>query len=146
MRMVNKAIVVDSDGDIIRYLDGDISCDNPEILEHLEKGFFLFPVRFVMPFGTLVLPSLYDSQNIVRIAAALMSANPGRSRVLEAPSEFWEWFDEEYARYGGGCGTRASSSKDITLEAKPYEYPAINQTPPSNINKVDDLLEELLDG
>lgn len=144
MRKVSKSIVVDSDGVIITYTDGKMSSNNPEILERLENAFFFRRVRFVMPFGTEVRPSR-DPENIVGIAALMMSVRPGRSSVLEAPPEFWKWFDAEYASFGGGCIPSTSSWDKATLESPPYEYKETSQSADLEFHTVDDLLEGLLD-
>ena len=107
-------IVVDSDGDIITYTDGEITCDNPELVEKVEKAPFLpWRVQLISPFGQYVRPSL-DPANLIGVTAAMYSANPGRSRLLEGPKEVRQWFKKEYKRYGGGCIPQATGKRDYT--------------------------------
>jgi hypothetical protein len=110
-------IVVDADGEIITAANGHVSSDNPELVKKVkEAGYFGFPsIRFFEPSGTDVSPSL-DPNDLIGITAALFSAKPGRTILLEAPAEVQEWLEEERAKLGGSCVSRTPNPKNLTFE------------------------------
>jgi hypothetical protein len=106
MTKKTNLIVVDADGELIIAANGQISSDNRELVKRVKNAWF--PIQLIQPFGTVVRPSR-DPENLVGLTAALFSAKPGRTRLLEAPDEVWEWMKEEYTKKGGGCLPNASS-------------------------------------
>lgn len=94
-----QMIVVDADGEIITAANGHVSSDNPELVKKVKNAWL--SVRLIYPFGTRVTPSLRDPENLIGITAALFSARPGRTRLLEAPAEVWEWMKNDHALRGG---------------------------------------------
>lgn len=90
-----KLIVVDADGEIITAANGLVSSDNRELVRLVKKEAKIStPVQLVAPFGRTVYANL-DPEDLVGITAALFSARPGRTRLLEAPAEVWEWLEED---------------------------------------------------
>lgn len=90
-----KVIVVDADGEIITAANGRISSDNPALTKIVkELAEIGMEVQLVQPFGNYVRASL-DPNNLIGITAALFSAKPGRTRLLEAPDEVWDWWNSE---------------------------------------------------
>ena len=86
-----KMIVVDADGEIITSANGLVSSDNPELVRAVKRSArFGTATRINEPFGEEVEASL-DPENLVGQIAALFSARPGRTRLLEAPIEVHEW-------------------------------------------------------
>jgi hypothetical protein len=112
-------IVVDADGEIITAANGLVSSDNPELVKTVKRSVFLpWSVQLVSPFGQKIRPSL-DPNNLIGITAALYSAKPGRTRLLQAPPEVMEWFKEEHAKRGDSCLTDTRSfggSNQRTIE------------------------------
>lgn len=119
--MTNKInmIVVDADGEIITAANGHVSSDNPELVKIVKRSVFLpWSVQLVSPFGRRVRPSL-DPENLIGITAALFSARPGRTKLLEAPPEVMEWFRDELSKRGGGCipnNSRKTSQLDKAVQ------------------------------
>jgi hypothetical protein len=111
-----QLIVVDADGVIITYANGVITSDNPEFVKKvIEAGYYGFPpIRFFEPSGRYVNPNL-DPHDLIGITAALFSARPGRTILLEAPAEVKEWFAEERANRSG-CIPESPSSEELTVE------------------------------
>lgn len=108
-------IVVDADGEIITAANGHVSSDNPELVKLVKRSVFLpWSVQLVRPFGRWVRPSL-DPENLIGITAALFSAKPGRTQLLEAPSEVMEWFQEEHSRRDYCVPFVGSSTKSFRL-------------------------------
>jgi hypothetical protein len=100
---ITQLIVVDADGEIITAANGLVSSDNRELVRLVKREAELgTPVQMVAPFGEWVRANLEDPQNALGITAALFSARPGRTRLLEAPGEVWEWFNDEDSHDGEG--------------------------------------------
>ena len=94
-KYVTKLIVVDADGDIVTASNGLVSSDNRELVRTIKREALLgTPARLVPPFGREVNASL-DPENLIGITAALFTARPGRTKLLEAPAEVWEWLEED---------------------------------------------------
>ena len=92
---VIKTIVVDADGDIITSSNGYLSSDNRELVRSIKREvLFRSKVQLVAPYGQKIRASL-DPEDLIGNTAALFSARPGRTRLLEAPSEVWDWFRAE---------------------------------------------------
>jgi hypothetical protein len=108
-------IIVDADGELITYTNGDISSDNPELVRIVkEQAAIGMEIQFIQPFGDYFRASL-DPEDLIGITAALFSAKPGRTRLLEAPDEVWEKMQAEQAV--GGCGYRSSPERDSDFES-----------------------------
>lgn len=92
-------IVVDSDGEILVSTNGELG--GPIKLVNIAKknAAIMREVRLVEPFGRMIRADL-DPENPLGIVAALMSVNPGRSRILECPSEVSTWLAEDTEMYG----------------------------------------------
>ena len=94
-KYTTKLIVVDADGEIVTCADGLISSDNRELVRLIKREANLGTyVQLVPPFGRQVQASL-DSENLVGLTAALFSVRPGRTTLLEAPAEVWDWLEED---------------------------------------------------
>lgn len=105
-------IVVDADGVIITAANGHVSSDNPELVKLVKKNALIGTyVRLVEPHGKEIQASL-DPQNLIGITAALFSARPGRTKLLEAPIEVLEWLRED---------TDSGSEQDFSSEPKSLE-------------------------
>lgn len=88
-------IVVDADGDIVTCANGHLSSDNRELVRIIKREvLFRSRVQMVAPYGQKICASL-DLEDPIGNTAALFSARPGRTRLLEAPPEVWNWFREE---------------------------------------------------
>lgn len=92
------SIVVDSDGEILVSVNGELG--GPQKLVNIAKRnvSLMREVQLVEPFGSRVTASL-DPLNPLGITAALMSVKPGRSRILDAPSEVKSWIANEYENF-----------------------------------------------
>lgn len=101
-------IVVDADGEIITAANGHVSSENPELVKKVKNAWL--SIRLIYPFGTRVTPSLRDPENLLGITAALFSARLGRTRLLEAPAEVWEWMRNDH-ELRGGC--ISESTKEV---------------------------------
>lgn len=102
MTKKSNLIAVDSDGELIVYENGQVISNNPELVRIVkEQAKIGMEVQLIQPFGDYFLASL-DPENSIGITAALFSARPGRTRLLEAPNEVWDKFQSE--SYRGGCG------------------------------------------
>jgi hypothetical protein len=100
---ITQLIVVDADGEIITAANGLVSSDNRELVRIVKREAELgTPVQMVAPFGEWVRANLEDPQDALGITAALFSARPGRTRLLEAPGEVWEWFNNDESHDGEG--------------------------------------------
>lgn len=94
-KYVTQLIVVDADGDIITSANGAISSDNRELVRIIKREVNLGTLsQLIPPFGRTVQASL-DPDNLVGLTAALFTARPGRTKLLEAPPEVWEWMEED---------------------------------------------------
>lgn len=94
-KYVTKLIVVDADGELITSANGLISSDNRDLVRTIKREVLLGTrTQLIPPFGRQVETSL-DPNNLVGLTAALFSAKPGRTNLLEAPSEVWEWLQED---------------------------------------------------
>lgn len=103
MKKIIQLIVVDADGEIITATNGLVSSDNRELVRLVKREAELgTPVQMVAPFGEHVRANLEDPKDALGITAALFSARPGRTRLLEAPGEVWEWFNDEGSHDGEG--------------------------------------------
>lgn len=95
IKYVTKLIVVDADGELITAANGQISSDNRELVKTIKREVLLGTrTQLIPPFGRQVETSL-DPDNLVGLTAALFSAKPGRTNLLEAPAEVWEWLQED---------------------------------------------------
>lgn len=89
-------IIVDSDGEIISAADGHVSSDNKELVKMVKRSAALGSlIQLVPPFGTLVAAGLDDPENNLAITAALFSAKPGRTFLLEAPADVKDWIEAD---------------------------------------------------
>lgn len=94
-KYVTQLIVVDADGDIVTAANGSPSSANRELVRTIQREVNLGTlIQLTPPFGRSVQASL-DPEDVVGITAALFSARPGRTRLLEAPPEVWEWLEED---------------------------------------------------
>jgi hypothetical protein len=94
-KYVTKLIIVDADGDIVTAANGAISSDNRELVRIIKREVNLGTLaQLIPPFGRTVQASL-DPNDLVGITAALFTARPGRTKLLEAPPEVWEWLEED---------------------------------------------------
>ena len=115
VKKLTKLIVVDSDGVVITCANGLVSIEDPERVRTVKREALLgTPLQLVVPFGDWVNASL-DPENLVGLTAALFSARPGRTRLLEAPAEVWDFFEEEFE----------TSEPDSFDDSNPEEYEAI---------------------
>lgn len=90
-----KLIVVDADGDIITAANGQISSDNRELIQIIKREVSLGTrTQLIPPFGSLIRASL-DPDDLIGLTAALFSARPGRTKLLEAPAEVWRLLEVE---------------------------------------------------
>ena len=95
VKKITKLIVVDADGEIITCANGLVSSDNRELVRIVKREALIgTPVQLVSPFGSYVTATL-DPTDLVGLTAALFSARPGRTRLLEAPAEVWDFIEEE---------------------------------------------------
>lgn len=102
-KKITQLIVVDADGEIITAANGLVSSDNRELVRLVKTEAELgTEVQMVAPFGERVRANLEDPQDVLGITAALFSARPGRTRLLEAPGEVWDWFNDEESHDGEG--------------------------------------------
>lgn len=112
--MTNKNVkmtVVDADGEIITAANELVSSDNPELVKRVKFAALIHSdVQFVAPYGRAVEADL-DRENPIGIAAALFAALPGRTRLLEAPAEVWDWIQEDVEN-----GEPDSYSEDMSEE------------------------------
>jgi hypothetical protein len=109
-----KLIVVDADGDIITAANGQLSSNNQELVRIIKREvLFRRKVQLIAPFGKKVRANL-QPEDLIGITAALFSARPGRTKLLEAPAEVWEWFKEASAE--ASCGGNTSSGKDFKFK------------------------------
>lgn len=109
MKKIVEMIVVDADGEIITAANGLVSSDNPELVrlvKHAAKS--EFPIQLIAPFGRTVAPNL-NPTDLVGVTAALFAARPGRTKLLEAPAEVWNWLDEEAGNSEGDSFGGATS-------------------------------------
>jgi hypothetical protein len=75
--------------------NGLVSSDNRELVRIIKREALLgTPARLIPPFGKEVNASL-DPENLIGITAALFTARPGRTKLLEAPAEVWDWLEED---------------------------------------------------
>lgn len=94
-KYVTQLIVVDADGEIITAANGQVSSNNRNLIKTIKREVLLgAKVQLVFPFGRQVQASL-DPTDLVGLTAALFSARPGRTKLLEAPAEVWEWMRED---------------------------------------------------
>lgn len=98
-RKGNTTIVVDSDGDHIACTSGHVSSTNQEKVKAVKEASLLgTPIQIVAPFGPVVSCDL-DSEDDMQVLAALFSAAPGRTRLLEAPQALISQFQEMIEDY-----------------------------------------------
>lgn len=98
-----QMIVVDADGVIVTAANGHVGSDDREIVKTIKRHASLgTKVQLIAPFGSHVRASL-DSDDLIGITAALFSARPGRTNLLEAPPEVLDWWSTELETWGGGC-------------------------------------------
>lgn len=86
-------IVVDSDGELVSLADSYLSASPAKrrlIGEALRRR---TPVCVVEPNDLVVVPLLGDGASAVERLAALFSASPGRSVLLDGPPELLALFD-----------------------------------------------------
>lgn len=92
-------IVVDSDGEILVSTNGELGGPLSLVKKAKQNAAIMKEVRLIEPFGRMVTADL-NPENPLGIVAALMSVNPGRSRILECPSEVSSWLAEDSELYG----------------------------------------------
>jgi hypothetical protein len=101
-----QMIVVDSDGEILTAANGQLSGEYARIQSIKRNLLLADPVEMFAPYGDAVVPEL-DVQNPIAIVAALFSAAPGRTSLLDAPGEVWDWFHDHM---------REDDEEDVTDE------------------------------
>lgn len=112
IKYVTKLIVVDADGELVTAANGQISSDNRELVKTIKREVLLGTrVQLIPPFGRQVETSL-DPENLVGLTAALFSARPGRTNLLEAPAEVWEWLQEDMEDSEGESFADVTSAED----------------------------------
>lgn len=91
MTRYREEYAVDVDGELVTCVDGQLS--GPKDIVDLIKYNVLArtEVRLVQPYGRLFVASL-NPEDRLGIVAALTSPSPGRSRVLTAPEEVWNYY------------------------------------------------------
>lgn len=103
MKKIVQLIVVDADGEIITAANGLVSSDNQELVRAVKREAALnSEIQMVAPFGERIRANLEDPHDLLAITAALFSARPGRTILLEAPAEVWTWFNNEENHDGEG--------------------------------------------
>jgi hypothetical protein len=129
-----QMIVVDADGTIITAANGLVSSDNPELVKAVKRAVsFRRRIQIVQPSGSEIRANL-DPKDLIGITAALFSAKPGRTRLLEAPAEVKEWFKLERADFGGGCLPLTSYPEDSkATDAEAFKLKAIQSLDPMTI-------------
>jgi len=105
-----QLIVVDSDGELLSSANGHVSGEPGTVKIVKENVLLGEPVLLIEPYSEKVASDL-DISNPISIVAALFSVRPGRSRLLKAPPEVWEWFDKNFEKYG----EPASSEQNGTI-------------------------------
>jgi hypothetical protein len=94
-KYVTQLIIVDADGEIITAANGQISSNNGDLVKTIKREVLLgTKTQLIPPFGRQIQASL-DPADLVGLTAALFSARPGRTKLLEAPAEVWEWMRED---------------------------------------------------
>lgn len=112
IKKITKLIVVDADGEIVTAANGLVSSDNRELVRLIKKEAKIgTSVQLVPPFGREVTASL-DPEDLVGITAALFSARPGRTRLLEAPAEVWDWLEEDHDNAEGDSFPDMTSAEE----------------------------------
>ena len=92
MTIHTENIVVDSDGELIVFIEGHLSATNAQRKTIKENVLLGYGVRLIDPFGEEIAPSL-DPKTPLNVVAALFSLAPGRSRLLEAPQSVRDYFE-----------------------------------------------------
>lgn len=103
MTKSKQTVVVDSDGEILVATNGHVSGPYEYVKEVKANALIGLPVRLVEPYGELVVCDL-SPDNLMGIVAALMSVKPGRSKIVDAPGEVFEWVDRNIEEYGENRG------------------------------------------
>jgi hypothetical protein len=83
---LSKSIVIDSDGKMLIWTDGILTGDAALVKEVKLNADIKLPTP-ISPFGPTVDADLSDINNLAGVLAAMLSANLGRNRILEAPDE-----------------------------------------------------------
>lgn len=99
MAKLTQIIVVDSDGEILTAADGQVGGSSGRVFMVKRNNLLGTPIRLTEPYGEPVRSEL-NIRNPIGIVAALFSAKPGRSKLLEAPPEVWDWIDSDIEKYG----------------------------------------------
>lgn len=99
-----REIAVDSDGELLVSVDGKLTGPAEYVKKAKRNSILREPVRLVYPHGEFFESNLEDGEAFGEVAA-LMSVNPGRSRVLTAPPEVMDYL----------AGDDSDSSEDLTI-------------------------------
>lgn len=87
-----NSIVVDSDGELIVWTNGSLSA-SPKLKKRVKEA-SQFDREVELIHGVQpVVANLNDDEDFLAITAAMFSASPGRSRLLEAPQVVTDWFE-----------------------------------------------------
>lgn len=93
-------IVIDSDGELLIYTKGHIS-GSYELKKRLQRVAALErEVQLVAPHGQTIKASLDNPADALAICAALVGVNPGRSTILDAPDEVWDFLEAQEEIFG----------------------------------------------
>lgn len=83
----HTVFVVDADGVLVVYANGVVSSDDKELVKTIRSMSERKLHVKVKPYGRQNSVEANLNGNHMNILAALMSAKPGRTRVLEAPDD-----------------------------------------------------------
>lgn len=92
-------LAVDSDGELLTSAGTHISGSHQLVKKAKQAAMLGTLIQFVQPFGEYVEAKL-DETEPLQILAALYAANPGRTTLLEAPEEVYDWLAEQGYDYG----------------------------------------------
>lgn len=108
--------VVDADGEIITAAFELVSSDNPELVRLVKAAAEIrADVQFIAPYGQTVEAEL-NRENPLGIAAALFAARPGRTKLLEAPAEVWDWLKNDSDENGEPDSYPVEMSEEEALQ------------------------------
>jgi len=94
MTVENDRIVVVADGELVLWWQNRLWADRKATREQVElNATGRLPVTLLWG-APPVEANLDDEKDLVAITAALMSAAPGRSYLVEAPAAVTDWFEK----------------------------------------------------
>lgn len=105
-------VVVDADGEIITAANGHVSSDNPELVKQVKYHVALRRRVQLTSRGQGITATLNPSDPL-GITAALFSARPGRTILLEAPEEVTTWIEKEREKTAEWGTTESLSPQEI---------------------------------